>query len=228
MNDGKPRAAKRQQRETLTGHAGTTLTDAANMVATWPTPRAEDSEQTGAHRGVPDTLTSVSRLAAWETPLASNTNGERQADGKRGVGLNTQAGWSTPAARDWKDTEGMATTGINPDGSERSRLDQLPRQVSLVKGSWATPVATELGNTLENYQAMKRNMRSGPRTAITHPSLQAQLVEGSGPTSSGSPAPTAKRGRLNPAHSRWLMGYPPVWDDCAVTAMPSSRKSPSS
>jgi hypothetical protein len=41
---------------------------------------------------------------------------------------------------------------------------------------WATPVATELGNTLENYQAMKANMTSGPRSAITHPSLQALLV----------------------------------------------------
>lgn len=41
---------------------------------------------------------------------------------------------------------------------------------------WATPVATELGNTVENYVAMKRNMRSGPRTAITHPSIQAQLA----------------------------------------------------
>jgi len=36
--------------------------------------------------------------------------------------------WATPSSRDHKDTDGMATTGMNPDGTERTRLDQLPRQ----------------------------------------------------------------------------------------------------
>lgn len=40
-----------------------------------------------------------------------------------------------------------------------------------------------------------------------------------------SPAPMGSRGALNPALPRWLMGFPPAWCDCAVTATQSSHKS---
>ena len=40
--------------------------------------------------------------------------------------------WVTPSTRDWKDSPGMAVTSVNPDGSPRRRVDQLPRQARLV------------------------------------------------------------------------------------------------
>jgi hypothetical protein len=53
--------------------------------------------------------------------------------------------------------------------------------------------------------------------------VTAQLV--SGVTPIGLTTRTGKPAQLNPAHSRWLMGLPPEWDDCAPTVTPSSRKS---
>jgi hypothetical protein len=141
--------------------------------------------------------------------MESRAHGETQ----HGSNLNDfaqLAAWVTPTTRDGKDSQDQAT--VRKDGTSKLS-DSVARQAA-----WATPVATEIGNTLENYLAMKANMTSGKRTAITHPSVQAQLAL-PGPLATGSTAETGKRAQLNPAHSRWLMGYPKEWDDCAGMAM---------
>lgn len=71
-------------------------------------------------------------LNGWHTPVVrdhrnSSGSGTNPRDLPRTVPL---ASWVTPAERDWKDTAGMKTTGTNPDGNTRNRVDQLPRQAA--------------------------------------------------------------------------------------------------
>ena len=187
-------------------HTGGMDLEGAVTLASWPTPIVGDT--TGGprppddKRGPAPGLQAAAHLTSWPA-LAGNALCSLPSAMKMGIALSAKisilpialapdqpkmntstknastgclpGGWPTASARGWKDTTGMATTGTNPDGSTRSRLDQLPRVAGL--------------------------------TVI------------------GSPAATEKPGQLNPAHSRWLMGYPAEWDVCAPTATPSSRKS---
>jgi len=140
------------------------------------------------------------------------------------------AGWPTAASRDWKDTPGMATTATNPDGSTRTRLDQLGRVAGLA--GWPTPTAQEPGGSPEAYLKRKGRKQDGALGFLAHAVMLAAQDTTKGPARlttrgqllTGSTAGMESGGQLNPAHSRWLMGYPPAWDVCAVTAMPSSPR----
>ena len=115
----------------------------------------------------------------------------------------------------------------------------LQDQVALA--GWPTPDggAHNIGTDttfLERREALKAKHYNGNGFGLTI-GQAAQLAgwatprankwgepDSHGKTAFGSPASTARRGALNPAFSRWLMGFPPEWDDCAPTAMPSSRR----
>lgn len=152
---------------------------------------------------------------AWVTPAGRSLPRLRASAARTSVTGPT--GRVTPTTRDWKDS-GADLKPRQDTGKER--FDQLPRQANLC--GWPTPMAGDglKGGKGQNpayltptaWQAV-----GGPARLTVH-----------GVTLTGSPAGMESGGQLNPEHSRWLMGYPHVWDACAVTAMPSSRKQPRS
>jgi hypothetical protein len=96
-------------------------------------------------------------------------------------------------------------------------VTDLSVQAQLVVSPRATPATRDHKDT--GYLA-ETGIRDGERKFDTVP------TQAFGAQSIGSSAQTVLPGQLNPAHSRWLMGLPAAWDDCAPTATRSSRKSP--
>lgn len=144
--------------------------------------------------------------AYYATPRASDgeKGGPNQAFGAGGQPLPAQmaqaAFWNTASARDWMDTPGMATQAKNPDGTARTRLDRLPRQMAAAYH--ATPLAL----------SFKDSHQPGTNRSIEK--MKAYMpaqTEPTGRTPSGSNATTAKRAVANPVFPFWLMGFPDAW-----------------
>ena len=81
---------------------------------------------------------------------------------------------------------------------------------------------------LEPWPTPKEQNARGPspkRDSLYSVAELADLsMKVSGHTQNGSDVRIVPRGQLNPAHSRWLMGLPTAWDDCAATVMQSAPR----
>lgn len=143
------------------------------------------------------------------TPLGLRISALR-ASGLRTSGSGCTS-WPTTAARDYRSES--ATDEYNKKRWGHSRGKPLSAVVTLV--SWISPQAKDWrSGQAERYLEGKHSVSLND---------QVTLVSGKRMTKSG--VSMEGRGRLNPAHSRWLMGFPTAWDDCAAMVTPSSRRS---
>lgn len=192
------------------------------------------------------------QLPTWERPTDESASGSsastswptaasRDYKGESGAGRQERKGhpadtlpnavmrqWPTASARDYKDTPGMAQTGTNPDGSERSRTDQLARAVYAESGP--PPVAS-------GPHDPARHNSDGSRQGSSEEWKTPQASDGEGGTMEwmgdkdghyklryhvhkGTPKPQIT-GKLNPDWVETLMGLPIGW-----TQLPTKFQKP--
>jgi len=210
------RASVRRISETVT----------TGLVSPRATPTTRDWKDGSFQENIPlnSLLGRVAWLASWATPRANDSEkrGDLAPDPRNGLPMQAQslAGWPTPQARDHFPAHSAEYIAEKKaQGHGMANLNDLA-----VLARWLAPSCNndreECLVVMYREDGTKNQQRLQDFAAICGP---ARLTV-SGVMLTGSTARMDAGGQLSPAMSRWLMGLPPAWCECAPDKIPKKKK----